>query len=144
MERKLTDKQELFAKEYLIDLNATQAAIRAGYSKKTAKEQGHRLLTNAHISALIQQDVDERAEKLEIDAEFVLKGILRVTQECEKENAYPVAALRGYELIGKHLKMFTDKHAYSTDPENPLQFKAKLPDDLKELITSMREGYSSE
>ena len=48
---KLTDKQEMFCKEYLIDLNATQAAIRAGYSKKTANEQAGRLLVNVSVQS---------------------------------------------------------------------------------------------
>ena len=49
----LTPKQERFVEEYLIDLNATQAAIRAGYSAKTAEAQGSRLLSNVNVSALV-------------------------------------------------------------------------------------------
>ena len=52
---KLTPKQELFVKEHLVDLNATQAAIRAGYSKSTADVQGPRLLGNVRISEEIQE-----------------------------------------------------------------------------------------
>ena len=51
----LTPKQDQFVKEYLVDLNATQAAIRAGYSAKTANEQGSRLLANAKVSAAIAE-----------------------------------------------------------------------------------------
>ena len=75
--KKLTAKQRLFIGEYLIDLNATKAAERAGYSKKTAKEQGARLLTNVDISATIQEAMDKRAEKLEITAERVLAEIAK-------------------------------------------------------------------
>lgn len=52
---KLTDKQELFAREYLKDLNATQAAIRAGYSEKTAQEQASRLLSNVMVQSRISE-----------------------------------------------------------------------------------------
>lgn len=52
---KLTLKQERFVAEYLIDLNATQAAIHAGYSERTAKQQGSRLLTNADVSAAVEE-----------------------------------------------------------------------------------------
>ncbi len=51
----LTDRQERFCEEYLVDLNATQAAIRAGYSRKTANQQGSRLLVNVGIQTEIQQ-----------------------------------------------------------------------------------------
>ena len=74
---KLTARQRLFISEYLIDLNATKAAERAGYSRKTAKGQGARLLTNVDISAAIQGAMNKRAEKLEITAERVLAEIAK-------------------------------------------------------------------
>lgn len=74
----LNDKQRRFAQEYLIDLNATQAAIRAGYSAKTAKAQGARLLTHVDVQAAIQQAQDERAKRTEITADRVLQELARV------------------------------------------------------------------
>jgi phage terminase small subunit len=70
--KKLTPKQKLFVTEYLIDLNATKAAERAGYSAKTAQVQGSRLLSNAMVSAAIAEKQGKRFEKLEITAERVL------------------------------------------------------------------------
>lgn len=58
--RKLNDKQKRFAREYVIDLNATRAAIRAGYSEKTAKSQGQRLLTNVDVSEFIKELMDQK------------------------------------------------------------------------------------
>lgn len=120
---KLTPKQEMFVLEYLKDLNATKAAERAGYSVKTAQEQGSRLLSNVMVARAIQAAMDKRAKDVELDATYVLEGIKRVTLRCEQ--AEPVldkegnptgeytfqagAALKGYELLGKHLKLFTDK-----------------------------------
>lgn len=69
----LTPKQQLFVKEYLVDLNATQAAIRAGYSKKTANEQGARMLAKVSIQEALQEAMNKRAEKVEITAEQVLQ-----------------------------------------------------------------------
>jgi len=110
MKSKLTPKQKMFCKEYLIDLNAAQAAIRAGYSKKTAKEQGHRLLTNVHIADYVQKNMNKRSEKTEITADYVLNGIKKVTEKCDsEENFNPASALKGYELLGKHLVLFSDK-----------------------------------
>lgn len=68
-------RRDLFVKEYLHDLNATKAAQRAGYSKKAARVQGHRLLTNAAIAAKIQAEMDKRAAKLEITGEKVLREL---------------------------------------------------------------------
>lgn len=68
----LTDKQQMFVREYLIDLNATQAAIRAGYSARTAKQQGARLLTNVDVSTALMAAKAERSEKTKVDAEWVL------------------------------------------------------------------------
>lgn len=76
MSKKLTNKQQRFIEEYLIDLNATQAAIRAGYSEKTAKEQGHRLLTNVHIAKAIAKGKAERSEKTKIDSNWLLERLV--------------------------------------------------------------------
>lgn len=70
--KKLTPKQKMFVTEYLVDLNATKAAERAGYSAKTAQVQGSRLLSNAMVSAAIAEKQGKRFEKLEITAERVL------------------------------------------------------------------------
>lgn len=119
----LTDKQERFCQEYLVDLNATQAAIRAGYSAKTADKIGSQLLGKTRVQAKIDELKLARSEKTGITAERVLTGIMGVIERCEQ--AVPVlddegnetgewkfesgSALRGYELLGKHLKLFTDR-----------------------------------
>lgn len=76
--KKLTDKRRLFVFEYLVDLNATQAAIRAGYSKKTARSQGQRLLTKDDIQKEIQKRQKKHSNKLEITADRVLKERARL------------------------------------------------------------------
>lgn len=74
-EKKLTPKQERFIDEYMIDLNATQAAIRAGYSERNAHKMGSELLGKTRISAEIQKRMDKRAKKTEISKERVLKEL---------------------------------------------------------------------
>lgn len=73
---KLTDKQEMFCKEYLIDLNATQAAIRVGYSVKTAEAQSSRLLTNVNVQTKIAELKESRSKRVEVDSDYVLKELL--------------------------------------------------------------------
>lgn len=81
---RLTPKQKRFVTEYLIDLNATQAAIRAGYSKRTAGPAGARLLMNVIIAGAIQKAKDSRAGRTEVNADWVLK---RLVDEAEADIA---------------------------------------------------------
>lgn len=71
----LTLKQERFVEEFLLDLNAKQAAIRAGYAHSSSEVQGSRLLSNANVSVEIDRRRCERAEKLNVDAAWVLKRL---------------------------------------------------------------------
>lgn len=80
----LNKRQDMFCREYLKDLNATQAATRAGYSKKTAKSQGQRLLTNVDIERRIAKLVDARGKRTDINADWVLK---RLAEESEADLA---------------------------------------------------------
>ena len=75
---KLTDKQKRFCEEYLIDLNATQAAIRAGYKEKTAYAQGQRLLKKVEAQEYLQELMDERSKRTEITADRVLQELAAI------------------------------------------------------------------
>lgn len=84
MTANLNAKQQKFVDEYLIDLNATQAAIRAGYSEKTAHSQGPRLLENVEVCKAIEQALQTRSKETRIDANWVLK---RLAAEAEADIA---------------------------------------------------------
>jgi len=105
---KLTEKQKMFCKEYMIDLNATRAAIAAGYSEKTASEMGYENLNKPQIQEYLQKQLDKRSEKVEITAEYVLSGIQETTEQAKKLDKLN-ETFKGYELLGKHLKLFSDK-----------------------------------
>lgn len=75
---KLTAKQAEFIRQYLVDLNATQAAIRAGYSKRTAKEIGTENLSKPAISAAIAEAMEERSRRTEVTADRVLQELARI------------------------------------------------------------------
>lgn len=77
---RLNDKQRLFCLEYLKDLNATQAAIRAGYSEKTAGSQGFDLLKKPEIQEEITKAKLERMEEVKIDSDYVLKRLAEIDQ----------------------------------------------------------------
>jgi phage terminase small subunit len=106
--QKINAQQILFAKEYLVDLSAKYAAIRAGYSEKTAHQIGHALMKQPHVQATIQAEMDKRSEVTDLTAERVIRDIDRVRQKAENEGNYN-AALKASELLGKHLQLFVEK-----------------------------------
>ena len=78
MARKLTDKQQRFVDEYLIDLNATQAAVRAGYSVKTANEQGSQLLAKLSIQQAIAEKMAERSRRTGVNQDRVVLELAKI------------------------------------------------------------------
>ena len=106
----MTPKQACFVQEYLIDLNATQAAIRAGYSANGADVQGARLLANARISVAIHEAMAERSKRTEITADRVLSEYARIA--FAKTSLADVSIgdqLYALNALGRHLGLFNDK-----------------------------------
>ena len=107
---KLTAKQERFCTEYIIDLNATQAAIRAGYSSKTANRIASENLSKPDIQRKIQELQQERAERTEITQDRVLKELAGIGfAPITKGKIKAADKTKALELLGRHLGMFTDK-----------------------------------
>ncbi len=164
--KKLTIKQKSFILEYLIDKNAAQAAIRAGYSKKTARAIGQRLLTNVYIAEELKQQITLQEKRtlitadevinelkkiafLDIRGAFTEQGMLKDLSDIPEDIAHAIGGIEvvelydgrgndrekiGYtkkiklcskvhalELLGKHLKMFTDKVELSGNEDDPLR-----------------------
>lgn len=138
----LTDKQARFVEEYLIDLNATQAAIRAGYSEDTARQMGAENLSKPVIQDAIQKAKNKRSERVRITQDEVINGLLEVIAismgkqkitetelskvdgsivpvDVEKSCFEPHAANKALELLGKHLGMFKDRIDLTTN-DKPL------------------------
>lgn len=90
----LTPKQEAFVREYLIDLNGAQAAIRAGYAESGARTEGSRLLANADIQAAIAEAQAARAERTRIDADWVLSRLGREADADLADLYTPEGAIR--------------------------------------------------
>ena len=100
---KLTPKQAAFVHEYMIDLNATQAAIRAGYSEKTARSVAAENLAKPNIQQAIQEARAAREKRSMITVEWVLAQIASIAQD---EEAQQRDRLKALELLGKHLGMW--------------------------------------
>lgn len=98
----MTPKQEAFVREYLIDLNGTQAAIRAGYSPATANEQASRMLANVSVAEAVAKAKAERAEKCEIDALWVLREAKDLYQAARVAEKLSDAAT-ALKMVGAHV-----------------------------------------
>jgi phage terminase small subunit len=124
----LSEKQKFFCMEYTKDMNATQAAIRAGYSEKTAYSQGPRLLENVGIRKVIDALLAKRAKDIELDENWVLKRFKEISDRCMQKEPVKewdeeakewkesgiwkfdsTGANRATENIGKILGMFIDR-----------------------------------
>ena len=125
----LTPRQRRFVDEYLIDLNGTQAAIRAGYSQKTARQIGQKLLTKVDIQQAISAAQAARQERTELTADEVIRDLREVRDVCLGRKSVKVVevvkfegeatphevdalvfdangANKALELLGKHIGMF--------------------------------------
>lgn len=140
MARELTPKQRRFVEEYLVDLNAKQSAIRAGYSERTAEEQGYQLLRKTSVARAIEAAMSERSARTALTADYVLLGLQEVAERClqhkpvmewDRESRSMVQATtakgegiwefdsaganRAFELLGKHLKLFVDRQEVNAE-----------------------------
>lgn len=124
----MTARQERFVEEYLVDLNGTRAAIRAGCSEKSARKTASKWLTNADILARVREKQAEQTQRLAISSDFVLQQLVETLNRCMAAQPVMVrdpntkqmvesgtytfdsrGALRALELLGKHLGMFEDR-----------------------------------
>lgn len=120
MTDKPNDRQKRFCDEYLIDLNATQAAIRAGYSAKTAEQMGYKLVQKSSVQEYLQKRLSERSERTEITQDMVLNelkkvGFAKAADYTDADLKYS-NKLRALELLGRHVGLW-DKSTASDGSE---------------------------
>lgn len=157
----LTPKQQAFVREYLLDLNATQAATRAGYSPDTARQIGSENLSKPDIQEAIGIAMTERAKRTQITSDYVLQKIRETVERCSQAEmvkgqfGLPVmipvgegevaaayrfdsnGVLKGCELLGKHLKLFTEKHEHSGPDGKAIPISQLTDEELEAQIATM-------
>ena len=129
----LTPKQERFCREYVIDLNGTQAAIRAGYAENSANEQSSQLLAKLNIQQYISQLQEKVANKLEINQEWVARRFKEISDRCMQAEPVMIpdgnggyvesgeykfdsaGANKATEMLGKHLGFFERDNSQKSD-----------------------------
>lgn len=130
----LTPKQQRFVEEYLIDLNATQAAIRAGYSEKSAQEIGAENLSKPMVAKAIQESLQERKERVQIDADYVLKRLVEIDQMDVldiMDDQMKILPLRDWPKIWRQY-ISNIENLELTDADGVFK-KIKWPDKVKNL-----------
>ncbi len=167
--RPLTAKQQRFVEEYLIDLNATQAAIRAGYSSESARQIAADNLSKPNISHVIEVAKAQRAAKAAVDAEMVLIGLKEVAERClqakpvlvfdrvkrefvpaldeEGRTVYEFdsqGANRAFELMGKHIGMFVERKEITGRDGGPIQLEAMTTEQREQRIQELLEKRKQE
>lgn len=134
MSKRLTDKQEMFCKEYIAcDLNATQAAINTGYAKKTANREGSRLLSNVDIQNRITELKADRVERLEIDADDLVRQLEMFRNASISEYA---------ELITEEKTVVTKDGLVTLPAIQQIKWKdfKDLTEDQLKCIESVKQG----
>ena len=123
----MNPKQQRFAEEYLIDSNATQAAIRAGYSAKTAYSQGQRLLSHVEIKAAIQDMQAKHRERTAVTVESITEQ-LRVAYDLAKSNGQSAPMVQAAMGIAKLHGYLVDRTEDVTKPSDmpPTELAAEL------------------
>ncbi|HGJ5858536.1 MAG TPA: terminase small subunit [Arsenophonus nasoniae] len=132
----LTDKQEAFCREYLIDLNATQAAIRAGYSEKTAKDIACQNLAKLNIQKRIQTLMEERKNRIEVNADYVLKRLVEIDQMDVLDiltDSGDLRPIKDWPKVWRTTLSGLDIAAIRVDGAEALLKKVKWPDKVKNL-----------
>ena len=141
---KLNDRQDLFCSHYVsdCDLNAAKAARLAGYSEKSARSTANHLMSNPDIKRRISDLMANRSKRLLIDSDYVLTSIRDTVERCKgnDNNEFdPANCLRGSELSGRHLAMWTDKVIHSNDLEklDRTELLRKLAESEQEYTRSL-------
>lgn len=136
----LTPKQKRFVAEYLVDLNATAAARRAGYSAKTADRIGPELLGKTCVSQAIQEAIRERQQRTEVTQDYVIKKLKEITDkdasDAQDSDLKYVNKIKALELLGKHLGTWEPKDDGPKDETEE--------DDLSRSLRELGEGLESD
>ena len=151
----LTPKQQRFVDEYLIDLNATQAAIRAGYSKRTARQIGQQNLSKLDIAEAIEAAQKTRAEASELNEQLVLDHLKENVERAmvavpvmvfdrEKKEMVEtgewtyqgMVANKALELIGKHRRMFAERHELTGRDGGPMEVTVRFTHEGRRVTAS--------
>ena len=132
---KLTPMQEIFLQEYMVDYNASRAILKAGYKTKNPNRLGTDLLNHPLIQKELSERTKERRERMELTVDYVVNKLVSIVEETEAGN--PNAALRGLELLAKHLGMLKEKTEISGPNGGAIEYEQKVKEDAANLESAI-------
>jgi phage terminase small subunit len=132
---KLTAKMERFVEEYMIDLNASEAVVRAGYKTRNKNKMGAELLRHPLVRQKVDELKGERRDRLELTSDYVINKLVDIVEKTERGN--PTAALRGLELLGKHLGLYRDKQEISGPDGGAIQTEQRVKEDVADFTSQL-------
>lgn len=136
----LTPLERSFVENYVISKNATKAIVAAGVKSTRPEQRGYSMLRRPHVQKAVDAKLAALAKKLDLTAERVLTDIARVADKAEKAKEYG-AALKGHELLGKHLKLFVDRAELTGKDGAPLTTDpAQMTDAMLAAIAKLGAG----
>jgi len=122
----MTPKQEAFVREYLLDSNATQAAIRAGYSARTAEQQGSRLLGNVEVAAAVAEARRKIAQRADFTVDEHMDTLARIRDKAEREGQYSAAA-KCEMARGKVAGFYVERVEMNAKVHGTVAYTANIP-----------------
>lgn len=136
--KKLTAKQQKFVDEYLIDLNATQAAIRAGYSKKYADRQGHKLVEKSRVSEKIQEAMNQRQKRTEITQDMIVQELAKIAFSNATDYAEIVTRPIKHKIYDEKKKEFVYVEGDVFEQDIVMKDTKQLTNDQKAAISCIK------
>lgn len=132
---KLSAKMALFVSEYLVDLNGSKAVLRAGYKTINPNRVATELLRHPLVIREIDKRNEKREKRLELSADYVIQKLIAIVDETETGN--PQAALRGLELLGKHLGLYRDRTEISGPDGNAIEMEQRVKEDVADFTSKL-------
>lgn len=133
---KLTVKQEAFCLEYMVDGIVKRAAERAGYSKGCVNDAHKFLMNHPGIIKRLDELRAERRERLTVEADYVIDKLVKIVEDTETDN--PQAALRGLELLGKHLGLYKEKQEISGPDGAAIKYEQQTAEKVNDFTSKLK------
>lgn len=124
-----------FVEEYLIDWNASAAVLRAGYKTRNQNRMGAQLLRHPLVKAEIEKRTEKRRERMELTADYVLNKLVQIVEDTKEGN--PQAALRGLELLGKHLGLYRERQEISGPDGEAIKMEQRVKEDVADFTSRL-------
>lgn len=133
--RKLSPKMRQFVAEYLVDGNATQAVLRAGYKTKNPSLLATELKNHPLVAEAIEAGQAKKEARNEVTADYVLEKLIQMLEANEKAN--PNAAIRCAELLGKHLALFRERQEISGPDGGAIEMEQRTRENAEDFTSKL-------